>query len=109
MTTELLEKLKNVIPRIEKEKLYRGLGGEIMRIGVCHYIYSLSLAKIPFDIKEQMSLLAVVIENLKHPSLDIQTEAAKALKALCTQYWDSNPDPAVINEIQKMLKPSGSD
>jgi len=44
LTPELLEQLKSVIPRIDKEKLYRGIGGEIMRTGVCHFIYSMSLA-----------------------------------------------------------------
>lgn len=109
LTPELLEKIKGVIPRIEKEKLYRGLGGEIMRTGVCHYIYSMALAKIPFDVPEQLGLLQALIENLKHPSVEIQAEATKALRALNASYWDSQVDPVIVNEIRKMLKPSQSD
>ena len=71
MTPELLSALKEVIPRIEKEKLYRGLGGEIMRAGVCHFIYSMAISKVPFDAMEQHSLLRTLIENLRHPNVEI--------------------------------------
>lgn len=36
----------NIIEKVEKERLYKGKGGEIMRGGVCHLIHSLSISKI---------------------------------------------------------------
>ena len=43
---------KSIIDNVEKHRLYRGKGGEIMRAGVSHLIYSMSLAGISFTIKE---------------------------------------------------------
>lgn len=71
LNEDVLENLKSIIPRIDKERLYRGIGGEIMRAGVCHLIYSFALAKLPFTLKEQIQFLQVLIENLKHPNIEI--------------------------------------
>ena len=46
--SEMREKVKDLISEIEKQRLYRGKGGEIMRGGVCHLINSLSQAGIDF-------------------------------------------------------------
>ena len=40
--SEMRDKVMNLIAEIEKQRLYRGKGGEIMRGGVCHLINSLS-------------------------------------------------------------------
>ena len=47
--SENMGKIRGIIDRIEKEKLYRGKGGEIIRGGVCHLIYALSTAKIDIE------------------------------------------------------------
>lgn len=39
-----LESVRGIVARVEKERLYKGKGGEIMRAGVCHLIYALSIA-----------------------------------------------------------------
>ena len=44
--SENLEKVRTIIQRVEKERLYKGKGGEIMRAGVCHLIHSISTANI---------------------------------------------------------------
>ena len=46
--------LKQIIVKVEKLRLYRGKGGEIMRGGVCHLIYSLSMAKVEFSSAERL-------------------------------------------------------
>jgi hypothetical protein len=38
LNTENLALVKGIIRRVEKERLYKGKGGEIMRQGVCHLI-----------------------------------------------------------------------
>ena len=40
--SEILNRVKTLVSEIEKQRLYRGKGGEIMRSGVCHLIHSLS-------------------------------------------------------------------
>jgi hypothetical protein len=43
------DSVKTLISRIEKERLYKGKGGEIMRAGVCHLIFSISTAKLKLN------------------------------------------------------------
>ncbi len=40
--------VRDIIPNVEKSKLYRGKGGEIMRNGVCHLIKAMAIAKVEF-------------------------------------------------------------
>lgn len=51
---ELKVELAELVPKIEKLRLYRGRGGEIMRAAVCRYIECLSLAKVPLTVKQQV-------------------------------------------------------
>ena len=44
--SEIRNSVKGIIEKVDKLRLYRGKGGEIMRGGVCHLIHSMSLAKI---------------------------------------------------------------
>ena len=46
---EIINNIRSIIEKFEKEKLYRGKGGEIMRAGVCHLIHSISKAQIKLD------------------------------------------------------------
>lgn len=69
--SEMRNQVKEITSRIEKERLYRGKGGEIMRGGVSHLIYAMSLAKIQFTDKEKLTLFKVLQENFKHPNIEI--------------------------------------
>jgi hypothetical protein len=46
---EIINNIRSIIEKFEKEKLYRGKGGEIMRAGVCNLIHSISIAKIKLE------------------------------------------------------------
>ena len=74
--------------KVEKLRLYRGIGGEIMRAGVSHLIYSMSLARLEFTVKERHDLFKTLHENFKHPNIQIQEEATKAFGAFCEAYLD---------------------
>ncbi len=50
--SEILATVKSLVSEIEKQRLYKGKGGEIMRAGVCHLIHSLSQAKLDFNAAE---------------------------------------------------------
>ena len=78
----VLRAITNLVTTIEKARLYRGRGGEIMRAAVSRYIQCVSLSGIPLTIKQQLTLLDSLDENLKHPNENIQKAAAKGLAAL---------------------------
>lgn len=69
--SELRQQIKQVIELIDKQRLYRGKGGEIMRAGVCHLIFSLSLAKMPLTQQERHYYFRTLQENFKHPNVEI--------------------------------------
>lgn len=64
----ILGQVKTLVSEIEKQRLYRGKGGEIMREGVCHLIHSLSQARIVFDEAELKQFFATLKENMRHPN-----------------------------------------
>ena len=70
--SEILQTIKSLVSEIEKQRLYRGKGGEIMRAGVCHLIHSLSQARLQFDQPAELQQFFVTLkENLRHPNQGI--------------------------------------
>jgi len=64
--------LSGIVPAIEKARLYRGKGGEIMRSAVSRFISCISIAGISLNQKIKKSLLETLNENLRHPNSQIQ-------------------------------------
>ena len=93
----LRTEVKHIIDRIDKQRLYRGKGGEIMRAGVCHLIFSLSLARVPLSEQERLYLFKTLLENFKHPNIEIQEEATKAFKAFCQTYLSPENPQDILN------------
>lgn len=79
--------VKGIIARIEKDRLYKGKGGEIMRGGVCHLIFCMSKAGIQLDVETLHQFFKTMIENFKHPNQEIQDEAARAFRVFCETYF----------------------
>ncbi|XP_031483378.1 tubulin-folding cofactor D isoform X1 [Nymphaea colorata] len=79
--------VSSIVPAIEKARLYRGKGGEIMRSAISRLIECTSLSSICLCDKTKSCLLDNVNENLKHPNALIQDSAAKALKVLLRAYF----------------------
>ena len=52
--------IAELVPSIEKARLYRGRGGEIMRSAACRMIECISLARIPLTVKQQVSLILYI-------------------------------------------------
>ena len=108
MNADLLSRVKGIIEKVDKQRLYRGKGGEIMREGVCHLIYSMSLAKINFSKEERVYLFRQLQENFKHPNPEIQEEATKAFHAFCAAY-EIERDETIVGELRVMFKASHTD
>ncbi len=83
----VLTSLSNLVAVIEKARLYRGRGGEIMRAAVSRYIECMARSKVPLTVKQQVGILDTVDANLKHPKENIQKAAADALYAVTRSYF----------------------
>lgn len=69
---EMQKRVAGLVPAIEKARLYRGKGGEIMRAAVSRFIECLSSAAIPLSVKIKSGLIDTLSENLRHPNPQIQ-------------------------------------
>ncbi|PWA61400.1 ARM repeat superfamily protein [Artemisia annua] len=76
-----------VVPAIEKARLYRGKGGEIMRAAVSRFIECISIVNITLTEKIKKSLLDTLNENLRHPNGQIQNAANQAFKHFVPTYF----------------------
>ena len=86
------ESLAELVSEIERARLYRGRGGEMMRSAVARFIECLSLCRLPLTVKQQVKLLDSVDTCLKHPKEEIQEVAAAALGALTRSYFPVGPN-----------------
>lgn len=78
--------VSGVVPAIEKARLYRGKGGEIMRSAVSRFIECISVSSVSLPEKIKRSLLDTLNENMRHPNSQIQDAAVKALKHFVQAY-----------------------
>ncbi len=79
---------------IEKLRLYRGKGGEIMRSGVCKLLRALAISGVSLTPKHIAFYHATLEENLRHPNDSIQLDAKDALKEFSRFYHPSYPAEA---------------
>ena len=88
--------LMSLVQRIEKLRLYRGRGGEIMRAAVCRLVECVAIAKLPMTTQEQVQMLDSVEASIPHPSESIQRRACESLGTLMWNYFpvrETGPTP----------------
>ncbi|XP_020584002.1 tubulin-folding cofactor D-like [Phalaenopsis equestris] len=83
---EKQQKVAGIVPSIEKARLYRGKGGEIMRSAVSKLIDCISSSAISLNDKTKKILLETLTDNLKHPNSQIQNAAVDALRNFVQAY-----------------------
>ncbi|KAK6121646.1 hypothetical protein DH2020_044612 [Rehmannia glutinosa] len=93
-----------IVPAIEKARLYRGKGGEIMRSAVSRFIECISRAQVSLTEKTKRSLLDTLNENLKHPNSHIQNAAVEALKHYIPAYLVSMENKGVNGLMSRYLE-----
>ena len=83
---ELQAQVRNIVPRLEKERLYRGRGGEMVRLSACNLLSVVSeeREKIIFKPATAERYWQTIYEGLRHLTLSVQAAAASALLALTT-------------------------
>mmetsp|Transcript_8740 Transcript_8740/g.14333 ORF Transcript_8740/g.14333 Transcript_8740/m.14333 type:complete len:766 (-) Transcript_8740:366-2663(-) len=94
----LSQTVVEITGKVEKARLYRGRGGEIMRGAICRLIECISIAALPLSTASLSTLLNTVDECLKHPNERIQSRAVAACKALCGAYY-IHPNEKALQRI----------
>ncbi|KAK9056251.1 hypothetical protein SSX86_027347 [Deinandra increscens subsp. villosa] len=93
-----------VVPAIEKARLYRGKGGEIMRAAVSRFIECISIVNITLTEKIKRSLLDTISENLRHPNSQIQNAANEAFKQFVPTYFAKMDEKGTFDITLKYLE-----
>ena len=74
LSSQLKLLIVELVPRVEKARLYRGRGGEIMRYASCRLIECISLANIHMDVRQQVCtvlILANFLTTCRHHKISI--------------------------------------
>jgi len=90
-----------VVPAVEKARLYRGKGGEIMRAAVCRLVEAIAYVNLPLTTALKKALHASLDESLRHPTKDIVLAAASALKPFAASYMTSCSTDALDRSVHK--------
>lgn len=85
--SKLIEQIENLVPNIEKKRLYRGRGSELIREAVCILIENIALAELKLTVKGSVALVEVINEQIKQPFLNIQLAAQKSLRQFLYVYF----------------------
>jgi hypothetical protein len=105
LTEESAAEVVAVVPQIEKQRLYRGRGGEIVRQAACRLIECIALAELPLPVKVQLRLLDSIDESLKHAMEPVQLQAVAALRAFTRAYFPvTETGPSTRLQVRKSLK-----
>lgn len=104
LATEKQKQVAGVIPAIEKARLYRGKGGEIMRSAVSRFIECISSSHLLLPEKIKRSLLDTLSENLRHPNSQIQNDAVKALEHFVRAYLVTTNNEGASSITSKYLE-----
>ena len=68
---DTLKLIKELISQIDKLKLYRGQGGELIRAAVCHYIYCVSKSRLEMSPADILLFFSTLEDNFRHPNIEI--------------------------------------
>ncbi|KAK1394025.1 Tubulin-folding cofactor D [Heracleum sosnowskyi] len=104
LSTDKQKSIAGLVPAIEKARLYRGKGGEIMRSAVSRFIECISLSNISLPEKIKHSLLDTLNENMRHPNSQIQNVAVEAFKHFVLAYLGKTTNKGAYDITSKYLE-----
>ncbi|KAF4653110.1 hypothetical protein FOL46_009359, partial [Perkinsus olseni] len=91
--------IRNVVPKLEKARLYRGRGGEMIRAAACSLVQAVFYARscIPLKPNTIPRYIQSINSSIRHFTAAVQIAAAEALMALVV----CRPGEATIDEITR--------
>lgn len=96
MSEPFIQRMDVLVPSLDKNRLFRGKGGELMREGTCTLIENMARVRFPWTGKTLLLVIEIVNENLRQPNEILQRKAQAALRQLIFNYfseksWDVEP------------------
>ena len=90
--------LGDVVPELEAMRLYRGRGGDLVRVAACDLIAALASINAALPVKTQVRLLDSIDESAVHALDDVRDASLKALRLLTGAYFGGGGDKGPPSE-----------
>jgi hypothetical protein len=107
LSGELLRTIKMLPIDIEKRRLFRGRGGELIRSAVCNLMEVIASAHLSLSLAHVKKYLAILEECVVHPTESVRESAISAFRAFSAQYCatilEKAKNPAHVNFVQDII------
>lgn len=87
---------------LEKSRIYRGRGGELMRIAMCSYLESLADINVPISIRDQVAIIESLNDHLRQPHDAVQLAARDALRSCAYLFFQKNVETDPSDRLQAL-------
>jgi hypothetical protein len=104
LSDELVTKVVDVIPSLDRARLFRGRGGELLRKTSCLLIENIAKSNFNIQVKQQVTLIEFLNENLRQPHEGIQEAAVQALRCFLHTYFPIKTEPSQRLQALTTLK-----
>lgn len=102
---KLLPRIVTIFPDLDRLRLFRGKGSEMMRTCACELIQQICLSDVNIQLlvsfnsnqakKLQLSILELLLENIKQPHENVQVAARFAIQLFCQKFYYSSKNVTV--------------
>lgn len=104
LSDELVAKVVDIIPSLDRARLFRGRGGELLRKTSCLLIENIVKSNFNIPVKHQVTLVEFLNENLRQPHEGIQEAAVQALRCFLHTYFPIKTEPSQRLQALTTLK-----
>lgn len=98
----LQSEIVDIVSVINKERLYRGRGGEQIREAVCLLIENIAKSKLTIPTKLQVLYVESLNDHLRQPHQNVQLAAQSALREFLYAYFSYGPYGDPSDRLQKL-------
>ena len=98
----------NIVSEIEKKRLYRGKGGEHMRVAVCRFIQNVSMVKLDISMVIHKRYIDTIDECIRN-ALENVSNAAKSCFDIFSSQYHTSEKKEYETVLQNMIKKSTTD
>eukprot|EP01083_Nonionella_stella_P092354 258519_1 len=106
---DLQKKVRNIVIKVEKARLFRGKGGQFMRAACCGLIEAIARANLPLGARTVLRLQESLDENVKHPMDEINSAAISALRQFSRRYHTVIADKCQDRIVSRFIKSVSTD
>lgn len=95
------EEVAAILPTLEAKRLFRGRGGELVRVAACRLVECLARCGAQLAVKTQLLLLSTLDDCAVHAVEEVRDAAVDALRQFCATYFGRSREPPSERLIER--------